>query len=546
MASPTVEYLIRAQDQTAQAFRSVDTRISRITRSFKTLAGFAGFAALGATLTRAASAAIEFGGALEDSADKFGVSVGVIQTLNLAAKDAGTTFETLESALGFLTRQTAAATTGNKKAAEAFRALGVDAAKLAQLPLDDQLGIIADQLRQIENPSERLALQFQILGRSSAELSPLLKKGSDGLRDIEGQLKSVNAVLRDDQAAALGRAGDYWDLFTRGVLANVAQVTAVAVQLGEDLYEGLTRAGPPPRFVRPTSSFGGINFGGLPSMGANLPPSLPSDPAGPRVGNPTALREVEKAAKGAGKALKEVEDKFTTITEFLAGEASKKYADDQASVLRVIEQTRTPFEQYAEQLAEIDRLQREAGLSAETAGRATIQAGKDYAEAQKELAGVNDKLKDTNTELLDSIRTAAEGFANELTDVFFEATGDIGDMFENLAKTIAKALFYQAVSAPLIDSILGAFKIPGRAMGGPVAAGSPYMVGERGPELFVPRQSGQIVPNGAMGGQQVNVTFNVNSLDPGTAAAVIQSNRAQIVGMIRGAVQRTGRRPAMA
>jgi hypothetical protein len=39
-----------------------------------------------------------------------------------------------------------------------------------------------------------------------------------------------------------------------------------------------------------------------------------------------------------------------------------------------------------------------------------------------------------------------------------------------------------------------------RAMGGPVGRGRPYVVGERGPELFVPRASGRIVPNGAMAG----------------------------------------------
>ena len=50
-----------------------------------------------------------------------------------------------------------------------------------------------------------------------------------------------------------------------------------------------------------------------------------------------------------------------------------------------------------------------------------------------------------------------------------------------------------------------------RAEGGPVSAGSPYIVGEQGPELFVPRYSGGIVPNhamGAAGGQTINMTFN--------------------------------------
>ena len=47
------------------------------------------------------------------------------------------------------------------------------------------------------------------------------------------------------------------------------------------------------------------------------------------------------------------------------------------------------------------------------------------------------------------------------------------------------------------------------ALGGPVGAGRPYMVGERGPELFVPRTAGTIIPNHAMGG--ANVTVNVDA-----------------------------------
>ena len=41
-------------------------------------------------------------------------------------------------------------------------------------------------------------------------------------------------------------------------------------------------------------------------------------------------------------------------------------------------------------------------------------------------------------------------------------------------------------------------KPPERAAGGPVSAGMPYLVGERGPELFTPATSGSIIPNGAL------------------------------------------------
>jgi phage-related minor tail protein len=57
---------------------------------------------------------------------------------------------------------------------------------------------------------------------------------------------------------------------------------------------------------------------------------------------------------------------------------------------------------------------------------------------------------------------------------------------------------------------LGAFLMGnGRAAGGPVAGNTPYIVGERGPELFMPSSAGTIVPNHAMGMSGVtNVTNN--------------------------------------
>lgn len=54
--------------------------------------------------------------------------------------------------------------------------------------------------------------------------------------------------------------------------------------------------------------------------------------------------------------------------------------------------------------------------------------------------------------------------------------------------------------------------IPGKAVGGSVSSGKPYMVGERGPELFVPGRSGTIVPNNKLGGGgSANVVVNVDA-----------------------------------
>ena len=72
-----------------------------------------------------------------------------------------------------------------------------------------------------------------------------------------------------------------------------------------------------------------------------------------------------------------------------------------------------------------------------------------------------------------------------------------------------------------------------RAIGGAVGAGRPYMVGERGPELFVPGAQGNIVPNNAMGGS--NIVVNVDA--SGSSVEGDSDQAAQLGKMLGAAVQ---------
>ena len=65
-----------------------------------------------------------------------------------------------------------------------------------------------------------------------------------------------------------------------------------------------------------------------------------------------------------------------------------------------------------------------------------------------------------------------------------------------------------------------------RAMGGPVTSGQSYIVGEQGPELFVPSNSGTIVPNG-QGGSSVIVQQTIN-----VTTGVQQTVRAEVMNML--------------
>lgn len=70
----------------------------------------------------------------------------------------------------------------------------------------------------------------------------------------------------------------------------------------------------------------------------------------------------------------------------------------------------------------------------------------------------------------------------------------------------------------VIDRIFGG----GRATGGAVTQNTAYMVGERGPELFVPNTSGSIVPNNALGGNTININVS-GAIDPESTARQIIS-----------------------
>lgn len=120
------------------------------------------------------------------------------------------------------------------------------------------------------------------------------------------------------------------------------------------------------------------------------------------------------------------------------------------------------------------------------------------------------------------LEAVGEGIGNVLSGKDFGA--GLIDVMSNLLTTLGKILIKYGVIKIGIDKILGpggilipggamialgvfavaagqAFRnIPGRASGGPVTAGHPYMVGEGGrAEMFIPSTSGRIVPNNALG-----------------------------------------------
>lgn len=88
-------------------------------------------------------------------------------------------------------------------------------------------------------------------------------------------------------------------------------------------------------------------------------------------------------------------------------------------------------------------------------------------------------------------------------------------------------------------SIIGTLGAPGRATGGPVSPGRAYVVGESGPEIFVPTTSGQVNASGGRGGgggRDVRITINLNAPTGQEAPQMLARSSRQVARAVRNAL----------
>lgn len=188
---------------------------------------------------------------------------------------------------------------------------------------------------------------------------------------------------------------------------------------------------------------------------------------------------------------------------------------------RWFDRTRTAAERYAEELADLNELQKLGYLDADTYGRAVKEIGEAYGEA-------GDQAK------------FFEGLQQELKDGFLDAIvsgEDLAGVFEQLAKSIARAALEAALfntgpfaggggGSGLLGGIFGSLFGGFRASGGPVSGGRAYVVGERGPELMVPGFSGTVIPNDALrGGARVELVIRK---EPGVVAEIARTEAVKV------------------
>lgn len=146
------------------------------------------------------------------------------------------------------------------------------------------------------------------------------------------------------------------------------------------------------------------------------------------------------------------------------------------------------------------------------------------------LEDIRDGFKSVGSTIVEAFmsgKSAAQAFKSALSSLLQKlASRSLDKFLDTIFKSEIKgapSLFENFMSnVPVLGGLFGK-----RAGGGPVNSGAPYLVGERGPELFVPSMAGQVVPSYAMSGTSTVNNYNIQAIDVKSfEERIMGSNRA--------------------
>lgn len=169
---------------------------------------------------------------LKDMSARLGVSVKDLASFKLAADQSGSSLENVGAGIAKLTKNIGLAEAGNKQMAQALQELGITARDPKEAFFQ-----LADAVKRIEDPSKRAALLSAVLGKSYADLIPLLSEGGEGLRKSAQESESF--------ADAMARLAPHADQFNDNLAKlklNIAALTGGLLQSVVPLINDIAEA----------------------------------------------------------------------------------------------------------------------------------------------------------------------------------------------------------------------------------------------------------------------------------------------------------------
>jgi len=592
-----VNIVIKAFDKTKPAFTGVTKALSGITSAvfsmrsaLVVLGGAAGFGYM-------VKASIDATDTLKKTADKIGTTTEALSALRYAAEISGVATNTLDMAMQRFTRRTAEAAKGTGEAKSALKELGIDARKLQRLSLDQQMLVLSDAFSGVGSEADKVRLAFKLFDSEGVALVNTLSLGSKGLEDLFGRAKALGIVMSGNAAGGVEKAKDaLHDLFSVGKGLRDQFVAGLAPAI-EEIVNKLTN------FVIRTSDAKDGMENLARSMAVSFLESIRSTLGALdrfAEGLDTVInkahsffvgfetRAIESQMKGIAKEMGELGEQIAhmedggipSIWEFITDGGLKAQKAD-------IQRLGAQYVELYGQLQAASKVNAEFGSSLgniidmeatntffddllvtiQKLGEAGPAALNPVVETLSDLQIGFKNWHDSLPSLQESIQSLTTQGLNGLTDALtagVTGAATFADAIKSMAKSVVDSLIKMLIQKYIVDAAFGfitagfsqastnlaggysagmgdpfASNFGGKAIGGSVQRGQPYMVGERGTEMFIPNQSGSIVPNDRLGGGGsvvVNQTINVSTGVQQTVRAEIATLMPQIANAAKSAV----------
>lgn len=201
--------------------------------------------------------------------------------------------------------------------------------------------------------------------------------------------------------------------------------------------------------------------------------------------------------------------------------------------------TKEAYEQRLQLIEESN--QRALKANEEYYGKLAELEGDFYLGARQAFSNYIDSARNVAEQSAEVFTSAFEGMENALVDFVTTGKADFASLAESIIADLLR-IQLRAAAAQIFSSIGGGLSgllgsgtsvqataaasgadfFGPRAAGGPVEAGRSYLVGEKGPELIVPRNPGVVIPNNKIGGPSVTIHQTLYAA-PGTNVAQFQS-----------------------
>ena len=209
-----------------------------------------------------------------------------------------------------------------------------------------------------------------------------------------------------------------------------------------------------------------------------------------------------------------------------AREAERQLNDLLRERERLIQDNETAYERYQRRLERLSDLVQRSERIGRPVPDATVQ--REAERAMEELERAENRVEAAAERTSDTVRELGLTFSSAFEDAIVKGER-LSKVMQGLLQDIARVIARKTITEPLGNAVSAGLSGIGagswldgigswlgglfRAEGGPVAAGQPYVVGERGPEWFVPNRAGTVLPNGIApgGGTTIQTTVNVDA-----------------------------------